>query len=366
VTIWFRKVSPLIWDDELMVSADDLTRIVWVALLTGPQVTNLPGLMIGDALLFASFLRRPESKITTIFESLQQLGRIEVDSTLRVIRVVNAPRYNPPRTTNWVLAWYKVWNDLPNSTLKHNHLPSLRSSVVNSKWAIVQAWNSTFGRVRDDLWIGQRQPETGVSIESRLNRDSMGNSTPDQTAKIRDQRSEILRSDQRESDPFRTSAEEDPDGPRSDRTPGTQLSIAGCAPDLTETVSAAVDEVWKHYLAGWVRHVRTGRRPVLDHPRSTMIEQALRNFRAGELKDAVSAFFEHGWHVQNGYTDIKYVLCDASHIERFLGPKQATTPPPARTTIAPPGPTPRLGTWVADSECPPPPPLMGVKSKGDA
>lgn len=153
----YRKAAPSMWDDDLIVDADDLTRTVWFLLLTGPQVTNLPGLMQATATSIADVLRREPSDIRRVLQWLAKSGRIELDERRRMIRVINAPRYNEPENTNVLKGWFNTWRRLPDSSLKYSHIASLRESVDTTiahtepekRGAWTRVWDATFGTVSE-------------------------------------------------------------------------------------------------------------------------------------------------------------------------------------------------------------------------
>lgn len=146
----YRKVSPVLWDDEFIIDADDFTRTVWFALLTGPQVTNLPGLMTATAAGIADVLRRDPIAVRACLEALAAVGRIQIDDRLRIIRIPRAPKHNEPENVNVLKGWWNTWKALPESALKRLHVNSLRSGfdLARARWAHDDAKASAW----DDFW----------------------------------------------------------------------------------------------------------------------------------------------------------------------------------------------------------------------
>jgi hypothetical protein len=309
-------VSQCIWNDELIIRADDFTRVVWFGLLTGPQVTSLPGLIIGDELSFSTFLRRDPVTIRETFHELVRLERIEVDTFYKVIRVINAPRHNPPQNPNVVTGWWKTWKNLPESELKYHHVESLRSAVPTDNRNIVSTWNHTFGSLGDEYLLGVPKPfDTGSRTVSPS---GSGSGT----------RNKNKREDS-ENSVFDPSSGCDPN---LGSTEGAQLSL-----DVDQ--GGVVADIFEHYLAESVKHSKLGRRPILDGKRSAMIRARLREFTEAELKLAIDGLWSSDWHIQNGYTGIEHVLRDTGKVEQFLARSSAPTPsrpPPRRDSVAPP------------------------------
>jgi hypothetical protein len=73
------------------------------------------------------------------------MGRVEIDHAVNVIRIPNAPRYNPAESPNHIRAWWKRWNEIPDCALKENHLSSLAAWAQLEKPAHMTAWRETFG-----------------------------------------------------------------------------------------------------------------------------------------------------------------------------------------------------------------------------
>ena len=147
----YRRVSPLIWDDEWFVKQDDLTRSIWLLLLTGPQVLPVPGLQLAGPASLAEALRRGSGTVSKPFENLISTGKIFYDPTHRVIRLPNAPKRNLPDNPNQILGWFDVWKSLPESQLKFDHLASLKDAISSVETdrpeAFLKAWDNSFGTV---------------------------------------------------------------------------------------------------------------------------------------------------------------------------------------------------------------------------
>ena len=147
----YRRVSPLIWDDEWFVKQDDLTRSIWLLLLTGPQVLPVPGLQLAGPASLAEALRRGFGTVSKPFENLISTGKIFYDPTHRVIRLPNAPKRNLPDNPNQILGWFDVWKSLPESQLKYDHIASLKGAIssveTDRPGVFLKAWDNSFGTV---------------------------------------------------------------------------------------------------------------------------------------------------------------------------------------------------------------------------
>lgn len=147
----YRRVSPLIWDDEWFAKQSDLTRSIWFLLLTGPQVLPIPGLQLGGPASMAEALRRGFETVSKPFQNLIDTGRIYYDPDHRIIRLPNAPKRNLPDNPNQILGWFDTWRSLPESPLKYDHIESLKQAIscveTERPEAFWGAWENSFGTV---------------------------------------------------------------------------------------------------------------------------------------------------------------------------------------------------------------------------
>lgn len=139
----YRKINPLLWDDPWFVGLDDFDRVVWFAILTGPQVRNIPGLMIATAATLADFIRRPVDAVTAALSRFVGAGKVERDENARLLRVVNAPRWaaehGEPENPNVIKGWWRSWKELPDCETKRRHLLGLREAFTIARTRAVDA-----------------------------------------------------------------------------------------------------------------------------------------------------------------------------------------------------------------------------------
>ena len=349
----YRLISQCIWDDKLVIDADDFTRTVWFALLTGPQVTALPGLLLCNEVDLAAFLRRDPEDVRRAFLEFSRLNRIETDPFYRVIRVVNAPKHNPPQNGNVVRCWWSIWQTLPESQLKYNHIASLRSSVPTKNKGVVFEWDATFGTVAEGARFGQPKPfqnrSTGVPVH-----DLSGSGSGTGTGTEEKENRKVSLEGSKESQ----------ESPESNPEPA-QLTLG------IEEERSKIQGIFDYYLQGWTEHVKVGRPPILDAARTKLIRERLVDFSLEELRQSLDGLWTSTWHIDNRHTGIENVMRDVAHVERFLArvkdppagaptARAASMPPPAFVRdIRPPWreqgqcvPRPNLGINVAPKEKP--------------
>jgi hypothetical protein len=144
----YRKIDPTMWDDEQFIGLESNdTRLLFVYLLTGPDVTPLPGLIVTGAAAISEGLRMGFETVSKGLAELSRKGRIEIDARHRVIRIPNAPRYNAAENPNVLKGFWNHWKKVPESPLKYAHLASLEACIDPADAKMVATWRATFGTV---------------------------------------------------------------------------------------------------------------------------------------------------------------------------------------------------------------------------
>ena len=156
MTYW--RVNPVLWDDEDFFGLDDSTRVLWFALLCGPQVTALPGLQRGGIGAIAETLRRAPEGVAKSLHELMARGMVEFDERRRVLWVPNAPKHNPAESPNHIKAWWNRWREIPDCTIKFKHVDILRRFAGLETKSHKQAWDDTFGSLPEGLAEGFGSP----------------------------------------------------------------------------------------------------------------------------------------------------------------------------------------------------------------
>lgn len=87
-------------------------------LLTGPQVTSIPGLFSAGPAALAERLRWPLEGFLRAFEEIQAQGMVRADFDAPLIFLPNAIKYNRPASANVVKSWKHSWAELPECELK--------------------------------------------------------------------------------------------------------------------------------------------------------------------------------------------------------------------------------------------------------
>lgn len=117
----YSKVSRRMWNDEAFraLSAPPPNgQTLFQRLLTGPELTNIPGCIpVFDAGL-ARALRWPLEGFQEAFAEVEAQGLAEADWEAGLVWVRNSIKHNEPESPNVVLSWQTAWEELPDCDLK--------------------------------------------------------------------------------------------------------------------------------------------------------------------------------------------------------------------------------------------------------
>lgn len=117
----YRKIDTRMWADakfRALSSPPPNGKYLWIALLTGPYTTNLPGLFRVGEMALAEELGWPLEGFREAFAELFREGLAKADWKARVVWIPNAIKYNPPENPNVVKGWRTSWDEVPECALK--------------------------------------------------------------------------------------------------------------------------------------------------------------------------------------------------------------------------------------------------------
>jgi hypothetical protein len=166
------RINPVLWDDEKFIELDDLTARLWLLLISGNQLTALPGLQRGGTGSLAETLRRPFQIIQDSLQKLCDLDMICVDAKRRVICVPKAPKHNPAESPNHLRAWWYRWSEIPDCDLKFQHIALLKPYANLDRPGHRMVWDNTFGKAEratssSSIWLAYPTPSVPSStVES--------------------------------------------------------------------------------------------------------------------------------------------------------------------------------------------------------
>jgi hypothetical protein len=312
----YSKVSRRMWNDEKFreLSAPPPNgQSLFQRLLTGPELTNIPGLIPTNDAGLARALKWPLEGFLEAFAEVSGQGMAEADWEAGLIWVPNAIKHNEPESPNVVVSWQTAWEEMPECDLKLQAWQHLRD-YLNGKG---ESWVAAFEKAcrkpsRKPSRKGPRllgpKPTDGSTApfpESEAGTEA-GTGTEDPS----DRRAGL------DGGP----AVEAEDGTEDPETlPEPALVLTPAEPSKAEKLRVDarwVFECWKHDTG----HLRA----VFDPKRENRIKGRLREgFTREQLRDAIT-HRHNSRHLmgenESGtvYDGIETLLRDAAQVERLL------------------------------------------------
>ena len=147
-------LAPQFWDSKKVAGLGGAGKALLACMITGPQLSKVPGLYRGSQETFYKFMRPwSRDEVDHAFKAILVAGIAQFDADDDVIRLPKVWKYHPPQNSNQILSWRRAWVDFPNIDLKFQHLDSLRL-LANRSDSGPKAFDAYFGGIR------QGQPET--------------------------------------------------------------------------------------------------------------------------------------------------------------------------------------------------------------
>lgn len=117
----YRKVDPKMWADakfRALSPPPPCGQSLFQYLLTGPETTSLPGILVGGQAHFAEALGWPTEGFAEAFQEVFRQGLAKADWEARMVWLPNAKKYNVPESPNVVKSWRDHWDNVPECELK--------------------------------------------------------------------------------------------------------------------------------------------------------------------------------------------------------------------------------------------------------
>lgn len=130
-----RKVDNRTWIDSKFRSLSREAKLTWLYLLTGPETTSIPGVIVAGPAHMAEVLETTPERFGEWFGELYRVGLVQVDWTARLVWLPKATRYNRPSNPNTVASWRHFWDLVPECELKSviwQHLKGFTESLGES------------------------------------------------------------------------------------------------------------------------------------------------------------------------------------------------------------------------------------------
>lgn len=144
----YSKVSRRVWTDEkfrTLSAPPPNAQTLWFRLLTGPELTNIPGAFAAWPAGMAQALGWPEKAFREAFGEVFAKGMAKADWEAGFVWVPKAIEYNRPESPNVVKSWRVAWAELPECPLKNEAYHQLKAFVEGMGEAFRKAFAEAFG-----------------------------------------------------------------------------------------------------------------------------------------------------------------------------------------------------------------------------
>ncbi len=158
----YSKVSRRVWNDEkfrALSAPKPNAQTLWFRILTGPELTNVPGLFSAWPAGMAQALGWPAEAFSKAFEEVSAKGMAKADWTAGVAWVPNAIEYNRPESPNVVRSWRTAWEEIPECQLKAQAYERLRAFLEGMGEAFAKAFDEACGKPSAKAMANQDQEQ---------------------------------------------------------------------------------------------------------------------------------------------------------------------------------------------------------------
>jgi len=210
----FSKVTRRMWLDrefQELSAPPPNAQTLWQRLLTGPELTAIPGLFPAYDVQLARALRWPLKAFREAFREVLSKGWVEVDWDAGLVWVPKAFKHNRPESPNVVKGWRQAYDRLPECDLRDRALDELKTNVFHMGKGFQEAFQKAFPEAFEKA---KRKPKAKTSA----------NQEQEQEQEQDLPKEELLKTDQVGAP---TEADPDPPSGRRDRL---RESLTGTAP----------------------------------------------------------------------------------------------------------------------------------------
>jgi hypothetical protein len=131
------------WNDEkfrALSAPPPNAQTLFTRLLSGPELSNIPGLFSAWEAGLAQALKWPVEGFRQAFAEVSAKGMAKADWEAGLVWVPNAIAHNRPESPNVVRSWRAAWDELPECSLKREAFGHLRDFLKGMGEAFLKAF----------------------------------------------------------------------------------------------------------------------------------------------------------------------------------------------------------------------------------
>ena len=183
----YSKVFRRIWNDARFRSLSEAPpngQTLFLRLLTGPELTNIPGVFACGEAALAEALGWPLEGFREAFAEAFREGMAKADWKARFVFIPKAIHYNAPESPNVIRSWRQAWDELPECSLKNEAYRTLKGFVEG----LGEGFRKAFAEACPDPSPNQKQEQEQEQDRERDVRAAVPAATPPTAAADRRRR----------------------------------------------------------------------------------------------------------------------------------------------------------------------------------
>jgi hypothetical protein len=161
-----RAIHCKMWRDARFRKLPAGGKLTFTYLLTGPETTNIPGVVPVGLAALADGLGEGFETVSAWLAEVSKAGLASVDLLAPLIFLPNRIKYDQPANPNVVKGWAKTWGDLPDSPLLPLIYETLRKHIATRPKPFGQA----FASIHKPFSNTDPDPDPDPETESQISR----------------------------------------------------------------------------------------------------------------------------------------------------------------------------------------------------
>ena len=171
----YRKVSCQIWLDQKFLSLSDDGKLVFLLILTHPNLTSFGAMKASPASL-TDELGWLTERLSEAFQEVLAKGLAKYDQSARLLMLCNFMKHNKPASPNVVTSWLQGYKCLPECDLKDELFHTLKDYAEGLSEGFREAFRKSFGKAVGIQGTGNR--EQGAENKSKAKATAPDGATP--------------------------------------------------------------------------------------------------------------------------------------------------------------------------------------------
>ena len=162
----YRKVSCQIWLDQKFLSLSDDAKLVFMLILTHPNLSSFGAMKASPASL-TDELGWLTERLSEAFQEVLAKGLVQYDKSARLLVLPNFIKHNKPASPNVVTSWLGGYKELPECDLKDELFHTLKGYAEAMSEAFQEAFRKAFGEASRKAVGNQRTESSKQETENK-------------------------------------------------------------------------------------------------------------------------------------------------------------------------------------------------------